>query len=88
MYSIITAHPMPQCKTPRRTIMEKSIYDNDFTKDEIDCLKKMIYKFRQEEILELYVKRQKEENMQRILTPEHNKKSFLVKVKEWYGRIW
>jgi hypothetical protein len=58
---------------------------SDFTQDEIDCLKKMVYKFRQDEILELYVKRQKEENMQRILTPERNKKSFLVKIKEFFN---
>ena len=56
MFRITTTTPMPQCKTPRRT-MEKSIYDNDFTEDEIACLKKMIYRFRQEEILELYNKR-------------------------------
>jgi hypothetical protein len=30
----------------------------DFTDDEIRCLKKMIYKFRQDEILELYNKHQ------------------------------
>lgn len=34
--------------------MEKSIYDNDFTEDEVACLKRMVYKFRQNEILELY----------------------------------
>ena len=32
----------------------------DFTEDEIACLKKMIYKFRQDEILELYNKMTKE----------------------------
>ena len=37
--------------------MEESFYDNDFTEDEIACLKKMIYKFRQDEILELYNRR-------------------------------
>jgi hypothetical protein len=36
--------------------MEESFYDNDFTEDEIACLKKMVYKFRQDEILELYKK--------------------------------
>lgn len=30
----------------------------DFTEDEVDCLKKMIYKFRQDEISELYNKHQ------------------------------
>ena len=35
---------------------------NNFTEDEIRCLKKLIYKVRQEEILELYNKSTKPRN--------------------------
>lgn len=81
---------------------EKSIYDNDFTQDEIDCLKKMIYKFRQEEILELYNKNKSDRlkyHHDKIIE-DHKKKEeeinkpkpFLVKakdfVKKWYGMVW
>lgn len=94
MFRVTTTTPMPQCKTPRRT-MEKSIYDNDFTEDEIACLKKMIYKFRQEEILELYNKRKMEYGHRttvsgclpppkRIIKEDVQFKSFLVKVKNFF----
>jgi hypothetical protein len=68
---------------------------SDFTEDEVDCLKKMIYKFRQEEILELYNKRQHEEAMvhrttvsgclpppKRVIEKDVQFKSFLVKAKD------
>lgn len=46
----------------------------DFTEDEIRCLKKLIYKVREDEILELYKERHK-----RL---ESENKSFLVKAKD------
>lgn len=63
----------------------------DFTEDEVACLKKMIYKFRQDEILNLYAKRQTEEFMYRttisggwVETPVKHK-SFLDKVKDFFN---
>ncbi len=67
---------------------------NDFTEDEIACLKKMIYKFRQNEILELYNKRTAEEwKLSEVYrttvsgclprqTQVSKSKSFLVKAKD------
>lgn len=70
---------------------------SDFTQDEIECLKKMIYKFRQDEILELYNKRRFEE-MTFMTTISGggdcclaHKRSLLDKVKEffkkWYSMV-
>ncbi len=51
----------------------------DFTEDEIRCLKKLIYKVREEEILELY-------NESRLFRERVTKpKSFLAKVKSFFN---
>ena len=67
----------------------------DFTDDEIRCLKKVIYREREEEILELYKKefrayqektkleRQYEEKAKEEAKPQ--KKSFLDNVKEFFN---
>jgi hypothetical protein len=48
----------------------------DFTEDEIRCLKKLIYKVREDEILELYKERHKQ--------LESENKPFLVKAKDLF----